>query len=268
VLSVGCCVLSSLSSLLDFAIDVAWQAGRSTLVHFQTGVAIERKADRSLVTVADRDAERLVRRLIEHRFPSHAVLGEELGGDGRDATHRWVIDPIDGTNSFVHGVPFYGTLVGLEIRGEPVLGAAYFPALNEMLAAAAGEGCRWNGRSAHVSRVADLSEACLVYTDGQQVRARIGARWDTFTAVAALTRGWGDCYGHCLVATGRAEIMIDPRMNPWDCVALVPILQEAGGRFTDWQGVMRVDGGDAVSSNGLLHDTFLRLAREDSANRG
>lgn len=251
--------MSSLASLLDFAIDAAFQAGRSTLAHFQTGVGAERKPDRSLVTIADREAEQVLRRLIESRFPSHAVLGEEYGGDDRDATHRWVIDPIDGTNSFVRGVPFYGTLVGLEVSGEPVVGAAYFPALDEMVAAATGEGCRWNGRTARVSAVATLEEACVAYTDVAGVRARLGPRWDRLTARAGLIRGWGDCYGHCLVATGRAELMIDPQMNPWDCAALVPILQEAGGRFSDWKGVTRIDGGDAISSNGRLHAELLEL---------
>lgn len=249
--------MSSLTSFLDFAVDAAFQAGRSTLAHFQTGVGVERKADRSLVTIADREAEQILRRLIGARFPSHAILGEEFGGDDRDATHRWVIDPIDGTNSFVHGVPFYGTLVALEVRGEPVVGAAYFPALDDMLAAASGEGCRWNGRVVRVSTVSDLDQACLVCTDMRDVRKRLGPRWDGLVERVGLVRGWGDCYGHALVATGRAEMMVDPRMNPWDCAALVPILQEAGGRFTDWNGVARIDGGDAISSNGVLHAELL-----------
>jgi histidinol phosphatase-like enzyme (inositol monophosphatase family) len=250
-----------LDELLEFAIDAAWQAGRQTLAHYQTGVAVQRKIDRSVVTVADRNAEELLRRLIASRYPDHSIVGEEFGDDERSSSHRWFIDPIDGTSTFVRGVPFYGVLVALGVEGELRVGVTYFPALDEMIAAAKGRGCFWNGRRAGVSNVTALEEACVVYTDGRGVRERLGAGWDALQENTALQRGWGDCYGHCLVATGRADIMLDPRMNPWDCAPLIPILQEAGGRFTDWKGRVVVDGGDAVSSNGALHDQILsRLA--------
>jgi histidinol phosphatase-like enzyme (inositol monophosphatase family) len=247
-----------LSEYLDFAMEAAWQAGRQTLAHYQTGVAVQRKVDRSLVTIADRDAEKLLRDLITWRYPDHSIVGEEFGDDEREANERWLIDPIDGTNTFVRGVPFYGVLMALEIAHEPVVGVAYFPALDEMIAAARGLGCRWNGRRARVSSVTHLTDACVVYTDGRNVRARLGEAWDALQSATALQRSWGDCYGHCLVATGRADIMLDPRMNPWDCAALIPILEEAGGRFTDWRGSVVTDGGDAVSTNGALHDDMLR----------
>jgi histidinol-phosphatase len=250
-----------LNDLLDFATDAAWQAGRQTLAHYQTGVTVERKLDRSVVTVADREAEQLLRRLISSRYPDHAIVGEEFGDDARQASHRWIIDPIDGTNSFVRGVPFYGVLVALQVDGESVVGVAYFPAIDEMVAAARSLGCRWNGRRVRVSAVTDLAEACVAYTDGRSLKQRLNGEWDRLLADTALQRGWGDCYGHCLVATGRADVMLDPRMNPWDCAALIPILQEAGGRFTDWRGRVDIAGGDAVSSNGALHDALLaRLA--------
>jgi fructose-1,6-bisphosphatase/inositol monophosphatase family enzyme len=118
-------------------------------------------------------------------------------------------------------------------------------------------GCRWNGRVARVSGVATLSDACLLSTDARHVHERLGDAWPALQRDTALQRGWGDCYGHCLVATGRADVMLDPRMNPWDCAALVPILQEAGGRFTDWRGRAVIDGGDAVSTNGHLHDAVV-----------
>jgi histidinol phosphatase-like enzyme (inositol monophosphatase family) len=250
-----------LSEFVEFAVSVAWQAGRQTLAHYQTGVAVQRKIDRSIVTEADRNAEQLLRRLIAERFPDHAIVGEEFGGDDTPATHRWIIDPIDGTNTFVRGVPFYGVLIALEIGGEPVVGVSYFPALDEMIAAGKGLGCFWNGRRARVSHVTSLSDACIAYTDTRGVRERLGADWETLQQHTALQRGWGDCYGHCLVATGRVDVMLDPRMNPWDCAALIPILQEAGGRFTDWKGRVVTDGGDAISTNGALHETMLtRLA--------
>jgi histidinol-phosphatase len=250
--------VQSLTTFLDFAIDAAWQAGRLTLAHYQTGVTVERKPDRSAVTVADRGAEQLLRRLIEQRFPQHAIVGEEFGGASRDASYCWILDPIDGTNSFVRGVPLYGVLVALAIDRIPVVGVAYFPALDEMVAAASGTGCRWNGRLAQVSAVANLADACVTYSDIASLAARLASRWSALQSTTAIQRGWGDCYGHCLVATGRSDIMLDDRMNPWDCAALLPILQEAGGRFTDWTGNPTIDGGDAVSTNGALHDEILR----------
>jgi histidinol-phosphatase len=254
-----------LGDFLDFAADAAWQAGRQTLAHYQTGVAAQRKVDRSLVTVADRQAEQLLRDLIATRFPEHTIVGEEFGGDDRVSSHRWIIDPIDGTNTFVRGVPFYGVLVALEIDAAPVVGVAYFPALDEMVAAARGVGCYWNRRRARVSTVTALDEACIAYTDGHGLHKRLGDTWVALQRDTALQRGWGDCYGHCLVATGRADIMLDPRMNPWDCAALIPILQEAGGRFTDWKGQVTIDGGDAVSTNGALHEDLLARLRAGSA---
>lgn len=250
-----------LSAFLDFAVSAAWQAGRQTLAHYQTGVAVQRKLDRSLVTDADRNAEELLRGLIAARFPEHSIVGEEFGADRTGASHRWIIDPIDGTSTFVRGVPFYGVLMALEIDGDPVVGVSYFPALDEMVAAARGGGCYWNGRKAQVSRVTTLTDACIAYTDARGLRERLGAEWDTLQDATALQRGWGDCYGHCLVATGRVDVMLDPRMNPWDCAALVPILQEAGGRFTDWTGRAVIDGGDAISSNGWLHEHILERLR-------
>lgn len=253
--------MTSLSAFTDFAVDAAWQAGRVTLAHFQTGVAVDRKEDGSPVTIADRDAERLIRRLVHERFPSHIVVGEEFGEGDRASSHRWIVDPIDGTQSFIRGVPFYGVLIALEIDRDPVIGVAHFPGLGETISAARGEGCRWNGRPARASDVTSLDGACVAFTDALEIQARLGSRWQAVQDATAIQRGWGDCYGHCLVATGRADVMLDPRMHAWDCAALMPILEEAGGRFTDWQGARTINGGDAVGTNGALHDQMLALLR-------
>ena len=245
---------SSLADLLEFAADAAWVAGRSTLEHFQTGVAVDIKADASPVTVADRSAERILRDVIGARFPDHAVLGEEYGEQPARSGFRWVLDPIDGTQSFIRGVPFYGVLVALEIGGEPRLGVAHFPALNETVAAADGCGCWWNGRRARVSGTVRLEQAAIGYSDSRMLHDRMQERWPAFQHATGIQRGWGDCYGHCLVATGRLDVMLDPAMNPWDCSALIPILREAGGTCTDWTGATRTDGGDAFSTNGRLFD--------------
>jgi len=245
--------------LLEFATEAAWQAGQTTLAHFQTRLDVERKADDSPVTVADRNAETLLRGLIEARFPDHSIAGEEFGAGATDSKYRWILDPIDGTESFVRGVPLYGVLVGLEIEGEMVVGVAHFPALGEMVAAARGEGCYWNGRRARVSTIGRLADALAVYTDARELARRQPAAWDRLQQATRNQRGFSDCYGHCLVATGRAEIALDPVMNPWDNAALVPILLEAGGTFTDWRGRVTIDGGDAISTNGRLFDEVMAL---------
>jgi histidinol phosphatase-like enzyme (inositol monophosphatase family) len=251
----------SLSPYLEFAIDAAYAAGQSTLAHFQTNVAVERKADASPVTVADREAERLLRERIAEAYPTHAILGEEFGAGDGDSRYRWVLDPIDGTQSFIRGVPLFGVLVALEIDRVPRVGVAYFPALRELVSAASGSGCWWNGRRAQVSSVDRLNDAAIGYSDSRMLSERLEEGWTRLQQAAKVQRGWGDCYGHCLVATGRLDVMLDPVMNPWDCAALVPILEEAGGRFTDWTGEVRIDGGDAFSTNGKLHQAVLQHLR-------
>jgi histidinol-phosphatase len=246
-------------SLLDFAMDAAWEAGQLGLAHFQTGIASETKPDGSPVTVADRGIEALLHRRIAARFPRHRILGEELGETGGAAEARWILDPIDGTRAFVRGVPLFGVLIGLEWEGEMALGVAHFPALGVMVSAGRGLGCRWNGRAVRASAVTRLDEALLLASDAAELSRRRPESWRALTEATALFRGWGDCYGHCLVAAGQAEIMLDPVMSPWDCAALVPILREAGGTFTDWTGEPRIDGGDAFSTNGALFEAVRDL---------
>ena len=251
-----------LRTLLAVAQDAAWLGGRRTLAWFGTGTAkAEAKPDHTPVTVADREAERVIRDVITRAFPDHTVLGEEGGETAGSAPFRWIVDPLDGTRTFVRGVPLYGTLVGLELHGEPMVGAVYLPALDEMVSAARGLGCTWNGRPCRVSVEARLDQALAVVTEERAARARSGA-WDELVAHTAMQRTWADCYGYVLVATGRAEIALDPVMNVWDCAALLPIVEEAGGRFTDWRGRRTIEGGEALASNGILHDEVLAFLAE------
>jgi myo-inositol-1(or 4)-monophosphatase len=243
---------------LDFATEIAFRAGRQALSYFQTGVEADRKEDLSPVTIADRAGEELLRRLIHERFPGHAVMGEEMGASG-DSRHRWILDPIDGTRSFVRGVPLFGVLVALEIEGEAVVGVCYLPALDEMVAAGRGEGCRWNGRPARVSSVSSLENALVSLTEPATLSDMHPGFWERLKKRAGAIRGYSDCYGHVLVATGRAEVMLDPVMNVWDNAAFLPILEEAGGTFTDWSGRRTIDGGSAISTNGVLRDAVLAL---------
>jgi len=250
-----------LRDLLDVAMAAAWAGGRRTLAYFNTGVAVERKADGTPVTPADREAEALIRGVIGRAFPDHAILGEEEGETAGRAPVRWIVDPLDGTKSFVRGVPLYGTLVGVELHGEPVVGVIYLPALGEMLAAARGEGCTWNGRPCRVSATGKLEDALVALSDERTARTRSDA-YLRLAARTQLQRTWGDCYGYALVATGRAEVALDPVVALWDCAALLPIIEEAGGRFTDWRGRRTAGGGEALATNGVLHAAVLDLLRE------
>jgi histidinol phosphatase-like enzyme (inositol monophosphatase family) len=233
------------------------------------GYTVEYKADRSPVTVADRESEQLLRGRIEARFPEHGILGEEYGLTRAEAPLRWLVDPIDGTESFIRGVPLYGVMLGLVSRGpegrntdDPVVGVVHFPALGETLVAWRGGGCWWSrsgGRvRARVSNVARLEDAVLLATDPVGLRgAEKQGGYERLKKRVKMERGWGDCYGHALVATGRAEIMLDPVLNEWDAAPLIPIVEEAGGRFTDWKGRRTISGGDGFATNAALYDEVL-----------
>ncbi len=256
--------MTNLQTYLDFAKEVAWEAGQLTLGYYQTGLRPDFKSDDSPVTAADRKAEDLIRSRIEDRFPQHAIVGEEFGGadESTGNSHRWFIDPIDGTRSFVRGVPLYAVLIGLEIEGVSQVGVAHFPALNEMIAAATGLGCWWNGRRARVSDVAQLKDGIISHADAASFET-YGRKeaWARLKKISNYRAGWGDAYGYLLVATGRAEVMLDPIMNSWDCAPFPPILQEAGGYFGDWQGNTTIVGGEALGTSQLLLPELLRIIK-------
>jgi len=248
----------ALSDCLDVATEAAYLAGRRTLSYFNTPISIDTKADNTPVTIADHESEQIIRQRIVKSFPDHTILGEETGQSAGHPDYKWIIDPIDGTKTFVQGVPLYGVLIGLEIRNEPVVGVIYMPALDEMVMAARGLGCRWNGRPARVSGTDRLEKAFVCVSDMRMAEAR-GAGYGNLMKHSRLQRTWGDCYGYALVATGRADVMVDSKLSPWDCAAIVPIIQEAGGRFTSWAGAEGVWVPDGVASNGVLHGPVLKM---------
>jgi histidinol-phosphatase len=248
-----------LRELLDSATEFAREAGSLALRYYGGLVTHEDKRDGTPVTVADREAELLLRERIVHRFPDHAVLGEEMGETGAGARVRWILDPIDATRAFMHGVPFFGVLIGIEVEGDAAVGVVHFPALQETVAAASGMGCRWNGEPCRVSRVERIEDALVLTTDVERILSRPeGSGWRRLQQRARFSRTWGDCYGHCLVATGRAEVMVDPVMASWDAGPFLTIATEAGGRFTTRDGRATIHGGSGISTNGLLHDEVLR----------
>jgi myo-inositol-1(or 4)-monophosphatase len=242
-----------LNAFMNFAVETAHDAGRLTLGYFQAGVRPEFKADDSPVTIADREAETLIRERIEKRYPTHAIVGEEFGRNERESAFRWIIDPIDGTKAFVRGVPLYAVLIGLEIEGRCEVGAVYFPALEDMLYAASGAGCFWNGRPARVAATERLDRSYLAFT-GAQSFARHGRfeAWQRLLASCYHSVGWSDAYGYALVATGRVEIMLDPVLNPYDCAPFPPIMREAGGYFGDWSGNESIYAGEGLGTSQAL----------------
>lgn len=245
-------------ALLEAALALAHYMGARALDRFRGALEVETKADGSPVTVADRDTELAGRGWLDERFPDDGVLGEEWGATRPEAPRRWLLDPIDGTQSFIRGVPLWASLVAV-CQGDQVLaGAAHFPALDEWIAAAPGAGCWWNGRAARVSNVSELARATVLITDAAPRRdvgdshAAAAAGWLRLSRSAGRARTWGDAYGYLLVATGRAEAMLDPEMHPWDAAPLGPIVTEAGGVFTDWHGAPTAFGPSTVATNAAL----------------
>ncbi len=244
-----------MQDLLEFAVDIARRAGALTLTHFRSAeLAIEHKSDDSPVTVADRAAEALLRELILARYPDDTIRGEEeadvIGTSGRS----WYLDPIDGTKSFVHGVPLYTNLVACDDGDGPLVGVINTPALGETTWAGRGMGCFHADTPARVSAVSDLDRA-YVMTSGfewwpQELRSRA-------TDAPFTMRTWGDGYGYSLVATGRAEAMVDPEAAPWDLAPLPVIISEAGGRLTGFDGTPGTGSGSAMATNGLVHDRLV-----------
>lgn len=240
-------------SYLDAVAELASLAGNFAMSHYGKELLVDVKHDGSPVTVADRGAEELARTWIEKRFPDDGILGEEFGDIRPDARRRWIIDPIDGTKSFIRTVPLWGTLIAVA-EGESVLaGCAYFPAIAETVAAGLGEGCFWNGSPCSVSSQSVLAYSTVCVTDDRFAESPDrAAAWHRLASRAGVARTWGDCYGYLLLATGRADVMVDDIVSPWDAAALYPIVTEAGGTFTDWRGHSTAFGGDIIATNFAL----------------
>ena len=244
-------------------LELATLTADIALRHYRTRLDVEIKGDGSPVTIADRAAEQAAREWVGRHFPSDGILGEEFGEDRPGARRRWIIDPIDGTKAFVRGVPLWGSLVAV-CEGEKVLaGAAVFPAVRESVVAARGIGCYWNDTRVNVSPIAELSQATVLTTDAGFCEApHRRLAWGRIASSAAVARTWGDCYGYLLVATGRAEVMLDPVMSPWDAAALQPIVEEAGGVFTDWDGHATAFGGGVVATNRAIAPIVRTMLRD------
>ena len=257
------------ADLLPFTLELIAEAGAFTQQHFRSAdLDVSFKGDGTPVTVADRGAERLMRDAITAAFPNDEIIGEEFGvseanpsgGSGR----QWVIDPIDGTKAFTAGVPLYSNLLAVIDDGEPVIGIINLPAVTETVWATRGGGAFCNGERCQVSAQATLDGSYLM-ASGVTGWARDGLH--RLRDQGVIVRTWGDAYGYSMVATGRAEAMVDPIVSIWDVAPIGVILAEAGGRFTDLGGVDRIDGGNGAGTNGLIHDALLaELAAQGTPN--
>lgn len=237
-----------LDHLLEAAQLIARKGGEHTLKYFNKQFKVDYKSDDSPVTAADRETEALMREAIMQQFPDHGILGEEHGRHNENSRIQWILDPIDGTLSFIHGVPLYTTLIGVLVDGDPVVGVIYAPARDELCAAARGRGAYLNGASCRVRECDDLSQATFLSTDVTSVKDYgFEEPFRKLLDEVYLHRTWGDAYGHMLVATGRADIMFDPVLNLWDAAPLLTIMQEAGGSFTDVRGNATIKTGNGFS---------------------
>ena len=248
----------NLDNLRKAAVEIAGIGGNSTLKYFKQSFDLEFKKDESPVTNADRNAEMLMREAIKSRYPDHGIIGEEFGEERADADVVWVLDPIDGTQSFIHGVPFYTTLIGILIEGKPEVGVIYAPALDEMVSAATGLGCTLNREKVNVRPCKNLSDATFLTTDMEHIyKLGFVEQFEKLLETTRIHRTWGDAYGHMMVATGRADVMFDPILNLWDAAALLPIVTEAGGSYFDLNGEASIKTGNAISSSPDLKQSIL-----------
>jgi histidinol-phosphatase len=237
------------SADLELALRLAAAADEISLPRFRTGIAFETKADLTPVTEADRAVESELRRILDEERPGDAILGEEEGTTGA-GSRRWIVDPIDGTRNYARGVPVWATLIALEEAGSVRLGVASAPALGRRWWAERGEGAFADGDRLGVSSVARVEDAVLSFGHGVSAPGLAARSWHA--------RGFGDFWAHMLVAEGAVDGAIDAiGVSEWDLAAIQVIVEEAGGRFSDFGGVSRIDGGAAVTSNGLLHDELL-----------
>lgn len=254
---------------LEYALEIAKLAGELTLEYFyDPKLVVDRKEDQTPVTAADRGAELLLRKKIEERFPEDCILGEEFPTKDGSSGYRWILDPIDGTKSFIHGVPTYSNLIGIEKNGEPVIGVINLPGLGERIWAEKGAGA-WHEAPrfekpvrAKVSETQTLDESLFLVSEVLTFfKVNREPVYLELQEKVRLSMAWGDAYGYFLLATGRADVMIDPIVGLWDAAPLLPIIEEAGGRFTDWQGVPSISNGEAAATNGLLHEDVLKITR-------
>jgi len=226
--------------------------------HYLSGIAVDTKSDQSPVTAADRETEQALRAAIADSYPEHGIIGEEFGPHQQDAEYCWVIDPIDGTKAFVTNCYIFGTLISLMYQGRPILGALHSPLMNHLLLGSSA-GTTLNGKPVRMRSCASIEQAMLLATDHWDIfKYHDGPAFEKLSRQARLYRGWGDCHGYFQLATGGADIMLDPVLKIWDIMSFIPIIEGAGGRITDWQGNSPLGASAIVATGGAIHDAVIR----------
>jgi len=258
---------ATLREWTDFALSLCDAADEIALRHFRRDLTIERKPDRSFVTIADQGIERVLRERILERYPDHGLVGEEYGDQDGTGSTRWYIDPIDGTHNYIRGVPLFGTLLGIEHEGELQVGVISAPAMRQRWFAYRGGGA-WSRdldgeRQIHVSRISDVADSQLLYGSARDTAdSGFMPGFDALMRSAWRERGFGDFWGYALVAEGAAEAMLEVGMHSWDLAGPVVVIEEAGGKVTDINGERRIDAPSFIGSNGHIHAEVLRRLRE------
>jgi histidinol-phosphatase len=248
---------------VDAAVEAARAAGEIAMRYYRGGFDVALKPDQTPVTQADREAEQAIREILARRYPAHGFLGEELGArSGATTDARWIIDPIDGTRNFVRRIPIWATLIALEEAGVITAGVIHVPPTGDLYTARRGGGAFLNGAPIRVSDFTGIDDAFLIHASLDLVK-KAGA-WDRFMRLVDATgrqRGFGDYLGYALVAEGKAEIYAELDLKPWDLAPCKILVEEAGGRFTDWDGRDTIYTGSALATNGHLHDAALARLR-------
>lgn len=247
------------NDLVPFIKHLASGSGKIIKRYYRVPINVDTKEDDSPVTIADKKAEEFLRETIMKEFPDHGIIGEEFGETNPDADYKWVLDPIDGTKSFISGTPLFGTLIALLKNSNPILGAINFPILDELLI---GDNitAALNDKSVKVRNRTGISEAVLLTTDIKSYeRYQSRKALDNLISKVKMLRGWGDCYGYYLVASGYADIMIDPIMSVWDTMALIPVIRGAGGIITDFKGNDPVKGTSIVAASPDIHSKVIEV---------
>ncbi len=251
--------MNELKELKAFCKELSIISGNVIRNYWRKGVSIESKLDETPVTYADKKAEELMREMIMKNYPEHGIIGEEFGEYNLGAEYKWILDPIDGTKSFICGTVTFGTLISLTKNGLPILGVINQPILNEFLIGD-NQTAQLNDVNVHVRECEDISEAILLTTDQLNIEKYQKIKnFDTLVHKAKMYRQWGDCYGYYLVATGYADIMIDPIMSVWDSSALIPVIKGAGGTITDYQGNEASVSNSIVATGGVIHNEVIRM---------
>ncbi len=250
-----------MDKVLGAAVEAARAAGEIALKYYRHGFEVTIKPDQSPVTQADREAEQVIIQTLRSAFPNYGFLGEEFGSQGNPEV-RWIIDPIDGTRNFVRRIPIWAVLLALEERGEITAGVILNPVTGDLYTGRKGQGAFANGERIHVSDVSALENALLVHASLHLLRQ--AGHWRGFVRLVDATdrqRGFGDYLAHVLVAKGKAEIVVEADVKPWDLAPMKILIEEAGGKFTDFRGEPTIYSGTVLATNGKLHDKALTLLR-------